>query len=381
MGFIYDELIPVAILYDNSGLTKEEYAQKLSTIGPCDSINTQLGLVSVAEFLRLKPRSDRSINLRSYALELDFNSTFDYWRHTITQGFHDVPELKREGYHDSSLWVYARRSHRALPSETIALKKTSYDSGDLLSCDYRWPQFLDGMNAHVISVQNGREVKSWRDHGMNGRHWHYADQKLHVIPFTKQSDYFIHETLDDLFKQHSEIDPEVIWDFDQQEGSFRVGWRPKINACFRWRQENGRLYVDKSTFDGIPLHFSMTSEEGSGESYGFTDLILTAETIRTKYWKMLEHAGLRNLNELLSAHPDVIPRYERAIWDAETSLFAKRRGMTHTQLLRFRMGVLPLSEIPRAPPESPKALKPWEQELNELPAEPTELDPNEEIPF
>jgi len=73
------------------------------------------------------------------------------------------------------------------------------------------------------------------------------------------------------------------------------------------------------------------------ETYDWADLILTAEAIRTKFWKVLQRRGLEHMDEFLETHPEVKERYAEAIWDSHTSLFAKQKRMTHTELIRMRL--------------------------------------------
>jgi len=124
-----------------------------------------------------------------------------------------------------------------------------------------------------------------------------------------------------------------MYDFSQPEGHFSVGWGWKN---FLWRLEDGKYYLDEETFNRIPAGFFQRDRKGE-LSYGYTDLILTAEAIKHEAWKLLSYRGLDHLGYFMKDFPDSKQRYEQAVWDSHTSLAAKNRGMTVTELLRLRL--------------------------------------------
>lgn len=84
----------------------------------------------------------------------------------------------------------------------------------------------------------------------------------------------------------------------------------------------------------IPISFRASGWKG----FGYTDLILTAEAIRNKAWKLLSRRGLSHKLAFLEDFPQANERYTKAVIDAEASFNARNRGLTTTDFLRMRLG-------------------------------------------
>lgn len=95
-----------------------------------------------------------------------------------------------------------------------------------------------------------------------------------------------------------------MYDFTKTHGSFMVDM---TQDKFRWLQENGHYFLDPVTFDFIPASF--LAFWTSRDSQGYSDKQRTNQ------------------------------RYERAVWDAHSSLAAKARNMTYMVFLRMRLRV------------------------------------------
>ena len=107
---------------------------------------------------------------------------------------------------------------------------------------------------------------------------------------------------------------------------------------FAWVKVNDRYSLAPETFDRISAGSNTTAM-----SFGYTDLVLTAEAIRNRAWKILSYKGLKHSPRFMRYFPEARKRYSRAVWDSHTSLSAKQQNMTISDLLRFR--ILPCNVI------------------------------------
>ena len=146
-----------------------------------------------------------------------------------------------------------------------------------------------------------------------------------IIEITEEE---IFNSESELFQKWPQFKPENIYDWSQVNGCFSVLMGDKK---FLWKNTNGRFFLDDETLNKISSGFSVTGE------YGYTDLILTAETIKHKAWKLLSRKGLKHLDTFLKDFPDVIPRYEKAVWNSHTSIYAKNNQMSNLDFIRFRI--------------------------------------------
>lgn len=144
------------------------------------------------------------------------------------------------------------------------------------------------------------------------------------------------KTAEQLYSSWPQFRPENIHDFTQERG----GFTGTMSNSFFWVNQEGRYYLDPITFDliGASLGSNRRSKNNHELDFGYTDLVLTAEAIKNKAWEILERGLTKTVFEnFLDRFPQSRLRYEKSIWDAHTSLYAKRAGLTYTQFLRGRL--------------------------------------------
>jgi len=131
-----------------------------------------------------------------------------------------------------------------------------------------------------------------------------------------------------------------VYDWNQIEGEFESRYDHTPN--FFWKQVEGKFYFDLKTFDMIPASFGsewIIQQESFDRrcEFGYTDLILTAEAIKQKAWKLLSYRGMKHNDQFLRDFSDSRRRYFKAVWDSHTSLASKLKGTTYSEFLRFRL--------------------------------------------
>lgn len=153
--------------------------------------------------------------------------------------------------------------------------------------------------------------------------------KLKVREFIPVHEIEAFNSEEELFQKWPQFKPENKYEFFQPNGSFSVS---NAEDKFLWKNINGRYYLDEETFNRIPSGCLFTKRE-----CGYTDLILTAEAIKHRAYKLLSCEGYKFLGYFLRDFPDSKARHEKAIWDSHTSLYAKEKEMNHLELIRFRL--------------------------------------------
>ncbi|MBI3984548.1 MAG: hypothetical protein HY344_01205 [Candidatus Levybacteria bacterium] len=317
MGFPYHELIPAAVLLDNPGLTKEEFSRKLQ------ATHYSLGVAS------------RSASWDSYTesesftpeelpiiLGLSYSSAFTEFQkpRRDVNGIFLHPPTMRIVFQNTDKGLAAERyevtTHVANALGEMEQKSISSRR------NIRAGEAITFINAYLEDVDY--LVSSVARKSIQGQR---ITPQLHTESFA---------TFEDLYRVWPQFKPESMYDFSTTQGKFNFVFG---GGNFIWKQVDGKFYLDQSTFDRIPAGFLVNEDL----NLGYADLILTAEAIRQSAWKLLSYRGLFYLRDFLTAFPDSRARYERAVWDSHTSLFAKRKGMTNTEFLRMRL--FPLSGV------------------------------------
>lgn len=150
--------------------------------------------------------------------------------------------------------------------------------------------------------------------------------KMRIAPIRSIHSEHLYRNEEELFKDWPIFDPENKYDWSQTNGHFSV---TPFDNNFIWTKKGELYYLDDETFSRIPAGFNVLS-------YGYTDLIITAEAIRHNAWKLLSYIGKRHLCQFFRDFPDSHEKYSRAVWDSHTSLFAKSKNMSVSDFLRFR---------------------------------------------
>jgi hypothetical protein len=315
MGYPYHELISPAILLDNPGITKEEFSSKLQAThystdeidqsAPWDSslpntfappqLPEILGLSYTPGFTRFQqPRRDRNyLDINAPKMDTVFQQVDG---HLTAVGYKVIRHIGNDLGEVESLDIY--------------------DYGKVQEGDVITDYLGDGGDFSVCSVT--------RD----------TAQVQRITPKINTQTY---PSLEDLYQEWPQFKPENMFDFSQTHGTLDYTFGVE---GFLWKKVDGKYYLDEETFNRISASFAA----GDYINFGYTDLILTAEAIKHKAWKLLSRRGLDHLDDFFEAFPDSMVRYEKAVWDSHTSLAAKSKNMTITDFLRMRLTPFTIAE-------------------------------------
>ncbi len=353
MGFVYDELIPAAVLFDNPGITKEEFVKLLSKIKVStstytkkDSFNTcskkatrakfgfgLLKLYSLANFLGVEESKNFKKSLKP---SLDKNNLwlskpwFSYWlepdsfyidlHHKNIIGSEKIindfsySELEESNFPDKPPSKHSHLFFNAFSGEPIGvvkkiLTKTEFDQ-------YSSEQY------EMINFPKQDFL------GVDAPHYYYS---CLVIPFFEEREERLVSSLEEVVEKFPNFHPDFRYNWKKTDGNFN-GFGVKK---FYWKNKKGRYYFDEKTFDEIPASFR--SREQKSFSFGYTDLIITTEAIKKKAWKLFSYGGTMHTEDFLKNNKDVEEKIIKAIWDSHTSLHAKRKNMAVKEFLRMRI--------------------------------------------
>ena len=346
MGYPSAALIPPAILLENPGITREEFVELLNRTH-CTILNSfeniqlktlkglppkfdyeghHLGLHGLARVLCLQ-RQD--IGEESKPTEIDRKVT------APTQ-FGIKGRIKRKEWKGP---VYYINYPQAILGKTETLTIVTKGRRRMKPCpnfrliDYpektNMPFFPDRLSQiYGVTIT---DVKNQRG-GLTTFKVRKAIDQSRIEKFP---------SLESLLEKHPKFHPDLMYDFSQSQGEFTWLDNYAEKGHFMWKKEGNRYYFDQDCFDRM--------REGPRADprtlYGYTCLILTTEAIKHKAWKFLSWRGrLDKTNDLLKEFPDIYKRYARAVWDSHTSLYAKSKGMTHSELMRLRL--LPTNASP-----------------------------------
>ncbi len=313
MGFPYHELIPAAILLDTPGLTKNELGKKLL------STHYSAGVVErSAPWDTHEKRESFTFQDLPRILGLKYSRAF--------------LEFKRTRRDQNGISLFAPEMRTAFQETKDSLVAESYQVITHVDNELGEMQTISVSNSDRRNIHEGQVVEFIDEYLEGTNYWvrSIVGRRAQVQRVTPQIQTETFATLDDLYSEWPQFRPENMFDFSQAKGDFVSGW----TEGFMWKLVDGKYYLDEQTFNQISASFG---EAHDFYSFGYTDLILTAEAIKQGAWKLLSYRGLIHLGDFLRQFPDSRARYEQAVWDSHTSLAAKRKGMTNTQFLRMRL--------------------------------------------
>lgn len=331
MGYVYSELIPPAVLLDNPGLTREEFIGKLKGVRYSENrerVRDEKGVIGDSVLkpfpLDLSGCNSRSsfmptneeITLYKLAgiLSLPYNSEFGEKMESLVKEH----ELFKDG---RVLEVYGEENYYGVPNlfvnyygdplfeviteqEAFLTGRTQF--GRFNSCS----DFKDG--DVVLTTDTGAHFYPFRikrfakDFG--------GEQLMEIegirIPIATEK----FNSLIELVKEHPYFHPEFMYDFSQNQGRFNLGGLD--HGQFMWENENGRYFLDWETFRNIEGTSSDENGNPNPRSMSYTDLILTAEAIRHRAWKLLSAYGLAYFDDFLRTFQGAKKRYDFAVEDA-----------------------------------------------------------------
>ncbi len=331
MGYAYDELIAPAVLFDNPGLTKKEYVNLLAQAHPSSFHEYEYDYPwgSFKEDPLTEQTYHNGLEGLANILGIEFSKSYDEFmvRRKDENGLSINPPFRctlREEDRKAlnKKWEVLVHLENKIDAETV-VKEISYDQ---LKEGEIWRDWA-GEVGLITKILNETYQKD-EDEFSPGPEYSY-ELKIKPIKSTYKQELF--ETEEELYKKWPQFDPNNMYDWNQKEGGFATIFRAK--NCFYWVNKNGKYYIDEKSFDIMPASSNLTPYH----ILGYTDMILTAEAVKKKAWKLISYRGLKHLEQFLTDFPDSRLRYERAVWDSHTSLGAKHMGMTVSEFLRFRL--------------------------------------------
>ena len=333
MGYPYNELVAPAVLLANPGITREKFAALLDQTHSSSFKEYQQSEAWDYYDARFEDNLyHRGLEGLAHILSLEYSEPY--------KEFIAPPNPKTD---ENGLLIHPPRNFSSVPhigtvedivkSRFVVIvhkrniveprMRTTRYSWDRLSIGSIWEEVQLGEEMGIVTkIFTETELNEGEDDMDNGPNWEY---NMEIKPFYGEYDTILFETEEDLWEAWPQFHPDNIFDWSQEKGHFS-----RSEKKFLWLRKEDRYYFDPQTFHQIPAG---TNAGG----LGYTDLILTAGALRHNAWKILSYRGLEHLQQFLRDFPDVARDYEKAVWDSHTSLHAKRKGMTVTQLLRERL--------------------------------------------
>jgi len=333
MGYPYNELVAPAVLLANQGITREKFAALLDQTHSSSFKEYQQSEAWDYYDARFEDNLyHRGLEGLAYILGLEYSETYkaliapsnpEIDKHGLLihppRNFSSVPHIGTVEDTVKSRFVVVVHKRNTIEPR---MRTTRY-SWDRLSIGSIWEEVQLGEEMGIVTrIFTETELNEGEDDMDNDPNWEYD---MEIKPFYEEYDTIPFETEEDLWEAWPQFHPDNVFDWSQEKGHFS-GSEKK----FLWLRKEDRYYFDPQTFNQIPAG---TNAGG----LGYTDLILTAGALRHNAWKILSYVGLKHLEDFLRDFPDVKAEYEKAVWDSHTSLHAKRKGMTVTQLLRERL--------------------------------------------
>ena len=312
MGYPNHALVPIAVLHDNPGINKEEFAELL--------LQTNVYTGEIPRLL-LVDADWRGFKFKNIPRKTDPTGFF--------QEFRQVKLTRKQ--------------------QNTIIRKANLKRWDNRDLEY----FNRGQSAHfvheglfglaeILGLENTEEYKT----NTRPNNYPYRIQSVFMGEGEDRSLGFIlhwykrknkgFQNLDSMTDKYPWLHPERIFDFSRKSGHFQNRVAEDF-PMYKWNQRDGKYYLDKD-------HMMETTHTGLDQSFetycqpcGYTDFIVTLEAVRNKAWKLLSYRGLQHLENFFKKWPDAKIAYEKAVIDSHTSLYAKQQGMTHNELLRFRL--------------------------------------------
>lgn len=341
MGYAYTGLIPAAVLFSNPGITKEKFIELLDSCHSCwtagyskyakwgsyrykfEDKDWHQGLEGLAKILRL----EESAKFKEFEKIQDSRKDErGLWLNPLQ--YYDPQEYKTPKKYGFKVIEIAEHISNELdePRTIFDESNVALKVGDVWTKPYN-----DHDNGASIVTKIFSEILKLDEKG------DIADgnipfiYEMEVRPIRKKYKYHKFKREQDFFKKFPWFHPEFRYDFSQRSGTIYTGAYLSSNN-FKWIQKDEKYYLDEeATFNSIPASTFGTM------TFGYTDLILTAEAIKQKAWKLFSYKGKKHMYYFLRKFRDSRLSYERAVWDSHTCLWAKQKGMTNNELLRQRL--------------------------------------------
>jgi hypothetical protein len=341
MGYPYNELVAPAVLFLNPGITRERFVELLD--------NTH------------------SSQIHEYGR----NDAWDHWtEHTQDDSYHKGLEglaykliigesdrfkkFNRPAIDQYGLQIEApvilplderRREEKGYTHEAVIhernilgrIKTIEKLSWCRLSVGDIWREVMMGFERGVVTkileeqyLGQKKEESSDDDDDSDDDFGHGPEYryKMQIKPLTSRYRRDLFKSEEEMYKVWPQFHPDFRYNWSRESGGFSV-FEDGVRK-FRWEQHDGKYTLSDETFNNIKA-------SGFYSCWGYVDLIMTAEAIKRNAWKVLSRKGNMYFGDFMDDFLEVRQIYEKATWDAHTSLFAKSRGMSVSDLLRARL--------------------------------------------
>ena len=325
MGYVYNALVAPAVLFLNPGITREELVRLL------DQTHSSL-------FYEYKPED---------AWNYHTEKTDDDVYHGGLKGLAHILALRDTGkfkkfkkhkWDEYGLLInspFLTHDGRNDEGYEIVIHERNVLEEPRAESSYSWNQLKVGSvwecpmgssnRGIVLEINKESIVKAPKDDEDEpaAPEFYY---NMVIRPFHGEYRAERFEREEDFYRKWPQFHVDFARDWKQERGFFSR----TAGKGFFWRMDKGKYYFDEATFNEIPAVKSVLE-------YGYTDFMLTVEAVKHGAWKVLSYRGLQHFPQFLRDFPDVIPVYERAVWDSHTSLYARSQGMNTFDFLRFRL--------------------------------------------
>lgn len=275
MGWVNVDYIPAAILLDNPGIDRCQFAELLDQI-------------------------------REGTMRRD-GSYF---------GFSDMDVLSKHEISDFHLGLYGLGAMLGLGEGFVFPSATKRE--------FLKENFFEGMPRLVVIPRKA-----------NGE-WHSPAYQV-IVPTDYENREFRRDTffsLDELLNQYPELSPDKIYPWENEKGIFLSGnVRP---SSWGWKQKNGRYYLDDIPNSE---RFPGSYKDKKKEEADYSSIVITAEAIRKKAWNLFGMYGYCYTDLFLVSNPDSMERHERAVRNYWLSNLARQQNLSNADLLRLSLSL------------------------------------------
>jgi hypothetical protein len=328
MGAFNTALVPAAILYDNPGITKEEFAKLLNKIiynadsslsvndleekiNPgFESKTFHRGLFELSELLGLRSKKE---------FELCYNPNYKEYLKDMYLDF------------ESPLIIQARRGKNKWLSPLYIIQ-TSVD--EIVLDEFKNQQsffhFKPRKNNYFKNFYDDEQkdktkkkiskIHSIKKEIIKGYKRYDVNYDYQVVGYNPNIE--VYESLKGLIKKHPKYNPDTCIDWNKEEGVFLVRLSGLINRNVIWQRIDDRYFLKN------PMDLS---------EYEYTSLIITAEAIRKKAWGLFQFHGYDLTQKFLVENEDSQRRHTQAIIDYGLYQIAKKRNMRNSEYLKYRL--------------------------------------------
>ena len=327
MGYAYDGLVPVALLWKNPGVTKEEFCELLK--------NSQWTEHDMKEEDPWDLRGTRYNSATQYYTGLHgFASTFGIGPSDFCRDYSNIEIFDEMGFEKRKPCLGIKPRF----TEDFEALEPSYQVIRHIKNEFGKEEF--GRRYFTrLDLEDGKIISWGHDLGtskakIDFRNYECNADDIHVL--THRMDNILEKEhfpdLISLTKSYPQFHPCVEYDFSQEEGSMKPSYWTKHGEVhpFSWKMEDGKYYLNgERMMDQI---YGM-----NGGHYSFQNLVLTGMALERNAGKMISERGLKHTEGFFRDFPGTREEYERALGDNFTFSHAKKEGMRYSEALRFRL--------------------------------------------